>query len=78
MGKDNYILTIFGFNTSQLYPRGYLFPLLDNYINYIILMDLTFGNQTWLGNPPSMEAFCGKISMVLRHVEKRGDKLRQL
>ena len=35
----------------------------DNYINYIVLMGLTFGNQTWLaGKSSSMEAFCGKFN----------------
>ena len=56
----------------------------DNYINYIVLMDLTFGNQTWLaGKSSSMEAFCGKFNGKTRGFSgspcgKKGDKLLQL
>ena len=49
----------------------------DNYINYIVLMGLTFGNQTWLGNPHqwrlSVGNSMGKLGdSPVRHVEKRG------
>ena len=34
----------------------------DNYINYIVLMDLTFGNQTWLaGKSPINGGFLWEI-----------------